>query len=179
MSPKRIMFIRHAEKPGTGTDGNGVTPEGAEDDESLTVRGWQRAGALASFFSKPERCPTAIFASGLGPGSKSKRPMQTVTPLADLLNQTKQVAFMTTYLKDDLKPLMKDVLSREGVVLIAWEHKGIPDLARQLSGAASVPPNWPDDRFDMVWVFDKSDSDWVFSQLPQLLLAGDSAEPIA
>jgi broad specificity phosphatase PhoE len=120
MTPKRIMFIRHAEKPGVPGNGGGVQADGTQDDESLAVRGWQRAGALVRFFSsRPELKPGVIFASGLGHGSKSKRPMQTVTPLADLLKETEAAALITTHLRDDLQPLMEDVLSREGPVLIA------------------------------------------------------------
>jgi hypothetical protein len=37
----------------------------------------------------------------------------------------------------------------------------------------------PDDRFDVVWLFDRTDTGWSFSQLPQLLLSGDSANPIS
>jgi hypothetical protein len=182
MTPKRIMFIRHAEKPGVPGDGKGegVQPDGSQDGESLTVRGWQRAGALARFFSlRPELKPGVIFASGLGHGSKSKRPMQTVMPLADLLNETEAVALLTTHLKDDLQPLMEDVLSRQGPVLVAWEHKRIPALVGLLPNSPSVPSDWPDDRFDVVWLFDRTDTGWSFSQLPQLLLSGDSANPIS
>jgi broad specificity phosphatase PhoE len=179
MTPKRIMFIRHAEKPGVPGDGGGVQPDGSQDGESLTVRGWQRAGALAQFFSsRPELKPGVIFASGLGHGSKSKRPMQTVTPLADLL-KTEAVALVTTHLKDDLQPLMEDVLSRQGPVLVAWEHKLIPALVERLPNPPSIPRNWPDDRFDVVWLFDRTDTGWSFSQLPQLALSGDSAKPIS
>jgi hypothetical protein len=181
MTPKRIMFIRHAEKPGVpgGGKGEGVQPDGSQDGESLTVRGWQRAGALVQFFARPELKPGVIFASGLGHGSKSKRPMQTVMPLADLLNETEGVALLTTHLKDDLQPLMEDVLSRQGPVLVAWEHKRIPALVGLLPNSPSVPSDWPDDRFDVVWLFDRTDTGWSFSQLPQLLLSGDSANPIS
>ena len=181
MTPKRIMFVRHAEKPGVPGDGKGggVQPDGSQDGESLTVRGWQRAGALARFFSsRPELKPGVIFASGLGHGSKSKRPMQTVTPLADLL-KTEAVALVTTHLKDDLQPLMEDVLSRQGPVLVAWEHKLIPALVERLPNPPSIPSDWPDDRFDVVWLFDRTDTGWSFSQLPQLVLSGDSADPIS
>lgn len=179
MSPKRIMFIRHAEKPGAAEDGNGVTADGGEDVESLTVRGWQRAGALVHFFSRSELRPITIFASGLGHGSKSKRPMETVTPLTQLLKQTQEVAFITSHLRDDLQPLIDDALSREGPVLIAWEHKRIASLVALLPKPPAVPHDWPDDRFDIVWVVDRTGLGWTFSQIPQLLLAGDSAEPIS
>jgi hypothetical protein len=43
------MIIRHGEKPaGDGSDA-GVSPEGNADAEDLTVRGWQRSGALVRF----------------------------------------------------------------------------------------------------------------------------------
>jgi broad specificity phosphatase PhoE len=92
MSSKRIMVIRHAEKPGVPTDDGGVAADGARDDESLTVRGWQRAGALARFFSsQPELRPRAVFAAGIGHGSKSRRPMETVMPLVDLLKDGQDI----------------------------------------------------------------------------------------
>jgi hypothetical protein len=104
MPPDRIMFIRHAEKPDNGKDG--VAMDGSPDAESLTVRGWQRARALIVFFcAEPKMRPNAIFASGIGHGSKSKRPVETVTPLAAKLNETQPVAFDIAHLKDDVRPL--------------------------------------------------------------------------
>ena len=42
---------------------------------------------------------------------------------------------------------------------------------------AARPRSGPADRFDLVWVFDIVGSDpptgWTFTQVPQLLLAGD------
>jgi len=178
MAPKRIMFIRHAEKPHEPPCENddGVKKSGETDKESLTVRGWQRAGALAHFFSSqlPVR-PNVIFASGIGTDSKSHRPKQTVTPLAELI----KMDVNTNHLKNDLKPLIDDVRTQTGTVLVAWEHQLIPSLVGQLPNAPMVPHKWPDDRFDIVWVLDTDGADWKFSQIPQMLLAGDSFKPIA
>ena len=177
MASQRLMIIRHAEKPDESADG--VTPEGADDAESLIVRGWQRAGALAQFFrARSEVTPLVIFAAGAGHKSNSKRPMQTVTALAALLAPNPGFEFITKYLKDDLQNLIADVLPRPGPILIAWEHKLIPALIGLLPDAPDVPDAWPDDRFDIVWVLDRTESGWIFSQLPQLLLAGDSSAPI-
>jgi hypothetical protein len=33
---------------------------------------------------------------------------------------------------------------------------------------------WPDDRFDVVWVFTATDTGWRFDQVPELLLPGDA-----
>ncbi len=41
-----------------------------------------------------------------------------------------------------------------------------------------TPQTWPDDRFDIVWVFERADGGWSFTQVPQLLLAGDSVDVI-
>jgi len=108
----------------------------------------------------------------------SKRAMQTVAPLVALLRETSQVTYVTTHLKDEREALITDVLTRSGVVLVAWEHKVLPSLIGFLPDAPAVPATWPDDRFDIVWVFDRTPSGWSFSQVPQLLFAGDSPEPI-
>jgi hypothetical protein len=64
------------------------------------------------------------------------------------------------------------------VVLIAWEHDRIPDIAAAITGTSQTcPEHWPDDRFDMVWVLGRdTKSEWILTQVPQLVLAGDSSE---
>ena len=69
----------------------------------------------------------------------------------------------------------------EGVVLIAWEHRMIPSIATLLAGPDSkVPQIWPDDRYDLVWVFEKmGQGDGIaFREVPQMLLAGDQPGPV-
>jgi hypothetical protein len=177
MPPTRIMVIRHAEKPDPAN--HGVAGDGTADEESLTVRGWQRAGALVTFFTaRADMRPSVIFAAGIAHGSKSKRPAETVTPLVAKLKEDRQAALITDHPKDGLQPLVEDVLSQQGTILISWEHQRIPDVVRLLPNPPSCPHVWPDDRFDLVWVFDYDDQGWRFTQVPQLLLAGDRADPI-
>jgi hypothetical protein len=88
MAPHRILIIRHAEKPHEPPCENddGVKKSGEIDKESLTVRGWQRAGALVHFFtSEADLSPDAIFAAGIGEIRPSRRPKQTLMPLAEWL----------------------------------------------------------------------------------------------
>jgi hypothetical protein len=178
MAPTRIKFIRHAEKP--DDDSNGVAISGEMDPESLTPEGWQRAGALGRYFcpqrhdaTNDQQTPRTVFAAGVGAGSKSKRPTETVTPLVELLKINGGVEFITTHLKNDHQQLVQDVLTREGIVLVAWEHQGIPALLQLLPHSPPVPAKWPDDRFDIVWILDSAPGGWRFSQRPQMLLGQD------
>lgn len=173
------MIVRHAEKPTRGKP-YGLRRSGAIDKESLTTRGWQRAGALARLFAPADGCfrdaalatPATIAASRVDRkcGGASRRPKQTVVPLAELLG----LPIDTRFQKGDEAAVMAAMLAGTGVVLIAWEHEHIPALVAALPGAPDVPAAWPDDRFDLVWVFDATPGGWTLTQVPQLLLAGDS-----
>ena len=180
------MIVRHAEKPaGSGTP-KGVSADGLTDPESLTPRGWQRAGALVGLFvANPSdrqnpRLPTPshLFASQVGPQSSSRRPLETLQPLAERLGLTIDLRF----LKEELGQLVQAVRGTDGVVLISWEHHLIPSIANMLIGdTSSAPQIWPDDRFDLVWLIDPGAAGKPagFRQVPQLLLSGDQATPIA
>ena len=68
-----VMLIRHAEKPIGDGPPYGVTDDGVVDPESLTPRGWQRAGALVRRFGgqvDPSGAglplPTHLFATPIG-----------------------------------------------------------------------------------------------------------------
>src|SRR5690349_18544807 len=89
----KIMVMRHAEKPATDLTPYGVTLQGERDKESLAVRGWQRAGALANFFAPTDGHfqdpslaePQFLYASKPLRRRGSKRSTQTITPLAEKL----------------------------------------------------------------------------------------------
>ena len=52
MAAEKIMIIRHAERPPDDGSIDGVNMSGTKDPKELTVRGWQRAGALALFCAR-------------------------------------------------------------------------------------------------------------------------------
>jgi hypothetical protein len=86
------------------------------------------------------------------------------------------------FLRDELDQLVEAIRACNGDVLVAWEHTRFPLIATRLVGdGSSVPQLWPDDRFDLVWVFEPGSTggSWCLRQVPQLLLAGDRPEPIA
>lgn len=186
MSTKKIMVIRHAEKP-TGEPGGepGVMPDGTANEEALTATGWKRAQALVGLFDpvggqfkSPELVkPLRLFASVPSSVDASLRPVQTITPLAEALGLDINKSFG----KDDEKDLVKAAKSAGDVVLIAWQHERIPKIAGYILGEdGQYPGKWDKLRFDLVWVFDRQGAadSWSFAQVPQLLLPGDSPAPI-
>jgi len=176
---QKIMIIRHAEKPNHGTAG--VDANGQHDNKSLIPQGWQRAGALVQFFAPgddgepqaPLARPKHLFAAfyDVASDDDSKRPYETLQPLAQHLGPS--IAIDDSVGKDDIEILVQKTTATEGPVLIAWEHKRIPSIARLLVAEDAPVPDWPDDRFDVVWVFDRNGATWRLTQVPQLLLAGD------
>jgi broad specificity phosphatase PhoE len=181
------MLIRHAEKPVVGGPTHGVTVEGEIDAESLTPRGWQRAGALVGLFVPDPSAdrgtklptPTHLVASQVGPQSSSARPIETLLPLSERLG----LAVDSRFAKEELGQMVQAIEAIDGIVLVAWEHHLIPAIATMLAGNASgVPQVWPDDRYDVVWVLEAlghKQADRSLRQVPQMLLSGDQQTVIA
>ncbi len=176
-----VMIIRHAEKPPGSGAPQGIDADGTPDPHSLTVRGWTRAGALVELFApgsggiRPGLArPSAIYAAG-GTGGEGQRPRETVTPLAARLG----VTVTTTYAKGGEPALAAELAHRPGATLVSWQHEEIPALLAAFGAVSPAPPaTWPDNRFDLVWVLTSAAHGWSFTQVPQLLLDGDSADTI-
>lgn len=184
---RRIMIIRHAEKPGDADPDHGVTCDGVHDAHDLTVRGWQRAGALVRFFAPHGQVgfahdavstPVTIIASAATHDSPSRRALHTVTPLADALG----IGIDHDDPAGEEARVAALALEAPSPVLIAWHHSHIARLAHAIAGPAlAIPARWPDDRFDVVWVLDRAEDagGWTLTQVPQRVLAHDRATPIA
>lgn len=192
----KIMIIRHAEKP--YDDYQGVTPKGNDDKDALIVPGWQRAGALAVLFSPFNKAlqnnqlatPQLLYAAKPNDlskadsnnddttdhDSKSKRPVETITPLSQLL----QLAINENFGSEEYADMIAEAQQQQLPVLIAWQHQKIPLIANIILGNTSAPQKWPSKRFDLVWVFDLDTTTGTYSltQVPQNLLAGDLNTPI-
>ena len=197
-----IMIIRHAEKPPEPPGSPppfGVTPDGRQDAHSLSVRGWQRAGALVAFFTASRTMPSSIStpqfiyavkvdsdgddphdAAGAKIGTKGKRSQQTVAPIAERLGSL--VTLNATFDKGDETAMLTSALACPGIVLICWVHEQIPRIASQIptDPGTPVPAEWPagsggNGRFDLVWAFqfDHTAGSFRFTPVPQMLLVGD------
>jgi hypothetical protein len=197
----RVMVLRHAEKPGVyhGLRYEGVRADGKADPKSLVTLGWERAGGLVTLFAPPWgpapglSVPTQLFAAdpedqsddgrGGSDDEPSQRPYQTLTALARKLG----LPIDTKGKKARFKEMADAALQCDGVVLIAWQHQDIPAIGHHIlkhtdTSELTVPATWPTERYDLVWVFDRpSGSGRItsFSQVPQLLLAGDQPSGIA
>jgi hypothetical protein len=191
---KKIMVIRHAEKPVSGI--KGITAGGTVNKESLIVLGWQRAGALAVLFdpfngalqNSGLATPNALYAAAFRvpkkdattevpasntktDDSKSMRPVETIIPLSQRL----KLVINENFGRETQADMVTDAMKQTGTVLIAWQHQDIPTIAKQICPTGNIPTKWPGDRFDLVWVFDLDENtgEYAFSQVPQNLLAGD------
>jgi hypothetical protein len=158
--PATILIIRHAEKL---TDGR----------QDLSPVGYQRAELLPKLFDGSRSdlpVPQVLFATHVS--KHSNRPVETITPLATAL----KLPIDSTIMDDEYAALAKVLLSGKyagKVVLVAWHHGKIPQLASALGVRPPYAP-WPDGQFDRIWRIDYKDGKATLLDLPQGLLPGDS-----
>ena len=80
----------------------------------------------------------------------------------------------TGYGAGEEKTLVERAISQPGPTLISWQHGGIPEIAKAFPAVTpKPPPDWPDDRFDIVWTFTRTADWWQFAQVPELVLPAD------
>ncbi len=159
--PAKIILIRHGEEP----KGN----EGSE----LSAKGWRRARALPTLF-KGDLKPDVLIALKKHAKNGSIRSMQTLEPIADVL----KLKIKADYDRDEIKALVQHLAHspklQDKVVLIAWQHETLAELA-DLLGAQSAPDKWGGDTFDRYWTLTfKNGQNLTFQNLPQQLLEKDS-----
>lgn len=177
-----VMVIRHGEKPAKTDTAGGIDLTGQPDAHSLTKQGWTRAAYLVDLFTPTGDAVTAssarlprpalIYASGQGNGAgEGTRPRETVGPLAAALN----LPINTTFSRGQETQLAEQAAAQPGPTLICWQHESIPAIGAAFTPTTPGPPTvWPDDRFDVVWVFTATDTGWRFDQVPELLLPEDA-----
>lgn len=195
--PELIYVIRHGEKPPVPTPDAlqrqpppgapfGVDFDGNQNQHSLIPRGWQRSGALTVLFDPtigtPQaglRRPDSLFSPSFGDPKKTieHRTYQTIQGLAARLG----LPINSPFKEGDESDLAESVVaSSSGVVAVCWEHHHIPALANAfpLVPDTLIPSAWPDDRFDVIWTFTVAtgaqSAQYVFGQIPQQLLSGDT-----
>jgi broad specificity phosphatase PhoE len=191
MSSLIILIIRHGEKPDDPKapwPGPGFTEKGLSDNKSLVVRGWERAGAWAALFGSAlggDEYPRPAVIYAADPNSRngkqpSRRPFETISPLAARLNLTP----VTKHALGGEAALVEEIIGLTGVALISWEHKHIVEaiLPAIANGQTlhELPTTWDGSRFDVVLRFDRAipGAPWSFRQSFPRLLCGDSDVPL-
>ncbi|MDB5055085.1 MAG: hypothetical protein JWM44_3135 [Bacilli bacterium] len=171
MEPSRVIVIRHGEKSQN------------KNNPSLQMpKGYERAGALAPFLPFKFKKIDILYAPSIEPGSQSTRVVETITPLSRYLN----LPILTTHVnsKDDIRKMVKLIRTNPKyhgkTVLICWHHNRIPFLTKEFNpnNINQVPHNWPNDRFDVIWLLKKTPNGIIFSQEPEKLLFGDKTSVI-
>lgn len=141
-----IVMIRHGEKPAAGLG-------------QLDCQGLNRALALPAVIARQFGKPDLIFAPDPGEqkddGGKLYdyvRPLATVEPTAIAFGLPVDASIGVSR-TDMLQALLA---KSSGLVLVAWEHHGIVDLARGLMtafhGDPRQVPKWDGDDFDGIYV---------------------------
>lgn len=174
MPAPRLILLRHAEKP--NADDDGVNIRGTPDANELSVRGWQRSGALARLFAPgggEYGVPKALFAERPCEAHPSRRCISTLQPLAERLGLRLDLSFR----RGEEAELAHALARREGLALAAWDHRHLGRIAQALLGCAGISPqDWSEEVFDRFWIFSREDVGWKFEDRPQRLLAGDAAK---
>jgi hypothetical protein len=133
-SARRLVFIRHAERPDNG--------------ENLNCVGFNRSVLLPAVLYRKFRLPTDIFIPSLKSGNVTKRSrmMETILPYAIKFN----LSINSKYDEDDSKGIAAALLKETGTVIIVWDHTKIPDIVSQLGIKQYL--KWEHDDFDSIWI---------------------------
>ena len=197
IGPIQVLIIRHGEKVGD--------PKKDDDGgRHLSIRGSARAAAVPSLFApglpqlsckldhkseefvglyrpiptkgKAPRFATPNFIFATQNSKHSNRPIETVTPLSIALNLPIDDNFTDTdaEIAEMTNAILNDFAFAGKIVLICWHHGNIPAVAKALGIAK--PPKWDGKVFDRVWQITFPKGKASLTNLPQILLYGDSAK---
>lgn len=146
-APERIVFVRHAEKPPGGLG-------------QLDCRGLNRALALPGYFARNFGKPDAIFAPDPSAAKKDDgkvydyvRPLATIEPTAIAfgLPVEAHIGFADVA---GLRKALEAPQYRGALVVVAWEHRLIDVVVRDLLSAHGADPGqvpaWDYRDFDSV-----------------------------
>lgn len=139
--PAQVIIIRHGEKPEVGN--------------TLSAKGEERAGALPVFFQTNPLVldfgfPVAIFTfrPRIG-GNTSIRGIETITPTAESFGFPVHSPYTVTETTQVAQLILNESMYDGKMVLMCWEHNNMKNLVTALG--APTPPDYPDDRFDLVY----------------------------
>lgn len=149
LQTQTIVFVRHGEKQAGGLG-------------QLECQGLNRSLALPAVIAKKFDKPLAIFAPNParqrddnGKSYNYIRPLATIEPTAIALGMPVNADYKASDTKG-LEAALKRPSLANGTVLVAWEHRLIVQIVRDIiaayGGNVSVVPKWKGDDFDSIYV---------------------------
>ncbi|MBV8635658.1 MAG: histidine phosphatase family protein [Burkholderiaceae bacterium] len=144
-----LVFVRHGEKPAQGFG-------------QLSCQGLNRALALPAVIAAKFGKPDVIFAPDPGQQKDDSghlyyyvRPLATIEPTAVQFQLPIQTPYGFSQI-DKLGTALVDPAYRNKLVVVAWEHKEIETMVRQMlsahGGNAADVPKWQGDDFDSIYI---------------------------
>lgn len=166
--PAQVILLRHAEKPA------------GESEVHLSERGRARARALVSLLTtnallQTHGPPVALFAPRFTQHGHSRRPYETLQPLAEHLKLPIQTPCAAQDYGALAQRLRQDPACDGKTVVVCWVHDFLPNLARAL-GVNPQPAPWKARVYDRVWVVTYHGPAAALTRFPQRLLPGDAAD---
>jgi hypothetical protein len=157
-SLKRVIIIRHGEKPDQG--------------DNLSCKGLNRALQLPDVLNKKFGTPNYIFVPAInnGKSTSTARMYQTIVPFAVKYN----LQINTRYDVADAKGLVNDLMKKDGTVLLVWEHKHIDNILKALGLQEAT--KWSDDDFDSIWIVSFQNGKPVFTKDKEGINPGDDCK---
>jgi hypothetical protein len=133
--PLRVVIIRHGEKPDSGFN--------------LSCKGYNRSLALPGVFAALFGVPAYIFVPIIrtGKSTNSVRMYQTVIPFAVRYG----LVINSWHAETDTAGIAAALKKKKGTVLVVWDSKNIPPIARNL-GIKNKGLKWDPDDFDSIWI---------------------------
>jgi hypothetical protein len=144
-----LVFVRHGEKPAQGFG-------------QLSCQGLNRSLALPAVIAAKFGKPDAIFAPDPGQQKNDSghpyyyiRPLATIEPTAIQFEMPVQTPYGFAQI-DKLSTALVNPAYRNKLVVVAWEHKLIEKLVRQMvsahGGNVADVPKWHSDDFDSIYI---------------------------
>jgi hypothetical protein len=144
-----LVFVRHGEKPAQGYG-------------QLSCQGLNRALALPAVIAAKFGKPDTIYAPDPGQQKDDSgkpyyyiRPLATIEPTAIQFQMPVQTPYGFAQI-DQLGSALVNPANRNKLIVVAWEHKLIVKLLRQMlsahGGNPADVPNWKSDDFDSMYI---------------------------
>ena len=193
-----VICLRHGEKPVNAEDKNkdlpldaegpGLDANGDVNRESLTARGWRRAQMLAESqlcgqLSRPEAVRRVKFLVPKYVDKKRRDETSEHRPYQTVLAVSRRAGTVPTAVceRDEADTILCEYVAKlEGTAVVCWQHAALVEFANCLA-SDTAPTDWPQDRFDILWIFhrDAPDHPYSFERVDQDVVADANADDCA